>query len=311
MNGKARFAVLAASLLVGLGLASASTSPAAGQEEGTPTIKDAAAALYHGIYGDPVRLVDGRHEGEPFEEGGASRPMIGLIEQLQMEADLDGDGRAERLVFLWENSGGSGANMFLARLSEPGVAHAVFLGNRLQVRGVEVLDDSVAIQFLRAGGDDALCCPGELATQHWGAHGDGLGLVADEVEGRLSLAAIAGLWSWIPTPAMQEKGIAWARATITLQPNGALVGAAPCNRVTGALEFVPPNELRPSPLAATMRLCESPLFMAESYLVSRLQAVNGVGWNMGRLALSWNIADEYGYLLFGAGSPDAPGTSQP
>lgn len=57
----------------------------------TPRLEAVASVTYHGIYETPVRLVNGRFEGEPFAEGGVSRPMVQLIGNVLETGDLDGD----------------------------------------------------------------------------------------------------------------------------------------------------------------------------------------------------------------------------
>jgi heat shock protein HslJ len=288
--------VTLATLMPGPGVAVAQS--VARQEVQAVTAEDAAAARYFGIYDEAVTLVDGSYEGEPFVEGGASRPTVGLIDRLQFEADMDGDGVAERFVFLWETSGGSGTNMYLARVHPTGDAYAVFLGNRVHLRGVTPLDGEVLLALLRPGADDAMCCPGELALQLWRTEGLGLAQERDEIEGRLGLEALAGEWEWRPSAAMLRDQVAWAPATVLIQADGTVSGNAPCNYLSGVLEFEEPNFLRAAPIAATQRLCEAPTQAAEDYFLPRLQAVEGVGWNMGRLALYWTHEDQYGFLLF-------------
>ena len=286
--------------LIGLAPLAAPAPAAESAQQGTggPTAEDAAAARYFGIYDEPITLTAGAYEGEAFVEGGASRPMVGLIDRLQFIADMDGDGRGERVVFLWENSGGSGTNMYLARVHLDGEATAVFLGNRVHVRGVTPMDGELLLALLRPGEEDAMCCPGELALQLWAAEGRGLTLTNDETEGRLGLAALAGEWEWRPSAAMLRDDVPFYPATIRVEEDGSLSGDAPCNYLSGALVFEEPNVLRAAPIAATQRACEFPILAAEDYFLSRLQAVDGVGWNMGRLALSYTFEEEYGFLLF-------------
>ena len=73
-----------------------------------PTAFELAHATYSGIMDEPVTLTGGRWEGEPFVEGGASRPTVGLVDHFILTGDLDGDGLDEAVTFLWESSGGSG-----------------------------------------------------------------------------------------------------------------------------------------------------------------------------------------------------------
>ena len=45
-------------------------------------------AMYQGIYDEPVQLSDGRYEGKPFVEGGASRPTVTFVDELSASGDL-------------------------------------------------------------------------------------------------------------------------------------------------------------------------------------------------------------------------------
>ena len=53
-----------------------------------PSYQDLANATFTGIIGQPVQLVNGLWEGEPFAEGGASRPRVGLAEDFISPIDL-------------------------------------------------------------------------------------------------------------------------------------------------------------------------------------------------------------------------------
>ncbi|MEA3409673.1 MAG: hypothetical protein U9Q95_04925, partial [Candidatus Eisenbacteria bacterium] len=88
------------------------SAPVASME--APRYEAVANATYHGIYEAPVRLANGRFEGEPFVEGGVSRPTVQLIGGVFETGDLDGDGSEESVVLLVENSGGTGSFVYLA-----------------------------------------------------------------------------------------------------------------------------------------------------------------------------------------------------
>ena len=115
-------------------------SPAASQL----TADQMKNATYSGIYDEPVILVDGLYEGEPFVEGGAARPTVGLAPDFRRTGDLDGDGTEEAVVVLWESSGGSGTFNYVAvagrregQVVNLGTAE---LGDRVQVRAARVVD---------------------------------------------------------------------------------------------------------------------------------------------------------------------------
>ncbi|MCB0173146.1 MAG: LysM peptidoglycan-binding domain-containing protein, partial [Anaerolineae bacterium] len=85
------------------------STTAAPAETSVLTIDQLANATYTGIYDDQeVTLTDGQYEGEPFVEGGASRPTVNFNPNDVAFGDLNGDGVEDAAVLLSENSGGSG-----------------------------------------------------------------------------------------------------------------------------------------------------------------------------------------------------------
>lgn len=307
-------ALLAA--VVGVPAAQAAASAQAG-----PSAEDAAAATYTGIYDEAVTLTSGRYEGEPFAPDSASRPTVGLVEEMQLSTDLDGDGTPERLVMLWENSGGSGTNLFLAAVAADRTGRATYIGNRIQVEALAVEEDLVRMDVLRAGLDDAMCCPGELATLRWRLGPEGLEVASDEVRGRLGVAAIAGDWAlaferrdlmeWLPEFTEQaiylnaETGEPTTVASPEASPEvhltlaGSTIGGrSGCNRVSGTAEFEPPNGFRVGPLMLTRMACPDDIMRLENEFIARLQNVHSVGYLFGHLALRWSRDGEYGTLLF-------------
>ena len=53
-----------------------------------------ANVAIHGIDDQVIQLTDGTWEGEPFVEGGASRPRVGLVDDFVLSGDIDHDGIA-------------------------------------------------------------------------------------------------------------------------------------------------------------------------------------------------------------------------
>ena len=117
-----------------------------------PTLDELGNASYAGIYDEPVQLVDGRYEGEPFVEGGASRPTAGVAPELRLVGDLDGNGVDEAVVLLWTNSGGSGTFNYVAVAGRRGddVVNlgTAPLGDRVQVRAARVVEGTVELLSL-------------------------------------------------------------------------------------------------------------------------------------------------------------------
>jgi len=125
-------------------------------------------AEVQGIYQDPVQLTNGTYEGEPFVEGGASRPTVTFIEPHAI-GDLNGDGVDDAAVLLVENSGGSGSFVYLAAIlnqeGTPENAGTVLLGDRAQVQSLTIADGQISVTMVTHGPDDPMCCPTQEVQQ--------------------------------------------------------------------------------------------------------------------------------------------------
>ncbi|RLA31348.1 MAG: hypothetical protein DRR03_09755, partial [Gammaproteobacteria bacterium] len=141
-----------------------------------PALGAMANATYPGIMDAPVTLHDGKWEGKPYSEGGASRPRITLVSGFRVAGDLDGDGVPEAVVLLAASTGGSGTFSHLAAVSHAGAGVAVravaLLGDRVQVRYARIEDGELVIDTVEAGEEDAACCPGEKRQRRWRLVGD-------------------------------------------------------------------------------------------------------------------------------------------
>ncbi len=174
----------------------------------TQDVKWSLAALKNMSYSGlkaapvPVKLVDGRWEGAPYIDGGASRPSVHFVGDLYRIGRIADSTSNAAVVFLSESSGGSGTFVYLAVVEKRnGVlinTATAALGDRVQVRDVRIENGAIAVDVLQAGPQDAACCPGELATRHWRLNDTGIveSETADRT-GRLSLDVIA-VWSAAP-----------------------------------------------------------------------------------------------------------------
>jgi hypothetical protein len=135
---------------------------------------------YQGIYPEPVKLTDGKYEGEPFVEGGASRPMVTFVEPMAL-GDLDGDGVDDAAVLLVENSGGSGSFVYLAAIlnrgGKPENIATQLLGDRVQVQSLTIESGKIVVEALTHSPDDAMCCPTQESTQTYELQGNELVLI--------------------------------------------------------------------------------------------------------------------------------------
>ena len=138
---------------------------------------------YHGILEQPVTLTDGKFEGEPIIEGGASRPVVNLLSQPVSYGDLDNDGQPAAAVVLVSNSGGSGTFVYLA-LVQPrdGALENVatsFLGDRVQVKSLSIEGEHLVVTLLSHAPDDPACCPSQEEVRLFRLSGEQL-IAADD-----------------------------------------------------------------------------------------------------------------------------------
>ena len=161
-----------------------------------PNSEELANATYSGIEAAPVQLVDGLWQGEPFVEGGASAPRVGLVEDFLLTGDLNDDGLPETVALLWSSSGGSGTFDYIAVTgrTEEGVQNLATaeLGDRVKVRGGRISEGRIVLDVIQAGPEDAACCPTQLATRTWEMQTEGLIEAPTEITGTLSLAEVLG-----------------------------------------------------------------------------------------------------------------------
>ncbi len=143
-------------------------------------------AEYQGIYQEPIQLTDGTYEGEPFVEGGASRPTVTFIEPYAF-GDLNGDGVDDAVVLLVENSGGSGSFVYMAAVlnqgGKPENVDTVLLGDRAQVQSLTIADGQINVTMVTHGPDDPMCCPTQEAEQTYELQENKLVQTAGEVIG--------------------------------------------------------------------------------------------------------------------------------
>lgn len=142
------------------------------------TVERLSNATYEDVIEGPLTLTDGLFEGEPFEEGAASRPIVKLVPGAMATGDLNGDGSEEAVVVLAHNSGGSGVFMYLAVMRKNGgkldnVA-TIRLGDRVKVIAVDIDEGKVVAELVEHGPDDPMCCPTSNAYREWLLRGNEL-----------------------------------------------------------------------------------------------------------------------------------------
>lgn len=217
--------------------------------------QDLANATYQGIYEQPITLTNGIYEGEPFVEGGASRPTVTFVETPIAYGDLNGDGQDDAAVLLAENSGGSGTFVYLAAVvsqdGQPANVATTLLGDRVQVNALNIENNQVVVDMVQAGPDDPLCCPSQEVIKTYELQGDQLVETSSQevsgsaVEAETSTDVVGIIWNWeqfqdtaeqndivVPYPPSYQ---------LELLPDGNFRAKADCNLVSGTYTLDGPS----------------------------------------------------------------------
>jgi heat shock protein HslJ len=199
------------------------------------SVEDLGNATYHGIYDEPVTLTDGTFEGEPFEEGGASRPTVTLVDDPVGYGDVTGDGQTEAAVLLAESSGGSGTFIYLAVVTaeddQPVNLATTLLGDRVQVNSIQIEDNQIVLDMLQVGPDDPFCCPSQHVVLTYQVEGDQLVEISSQ---ELSLAG--PIWRWDQTVMNNDEIVVPddpASYTVQFTAEGGISVQADCNMING------------------------------------------------------------------------------
>lgn len=278
------------------------TPTASAAQVGPPTVEELQNATYVGIYDEPVQLVDGRSEGEPFVGGGASRPSAGLAPDFRLTHDLDGDGVDEAVVLLWASSGGSGTYNHVAVVGRRDGAvvnlGTAELGDRVQVRAAQVVDGAVVLDVVQAGPEDAACCPSQTATRTFALGADGLTEIATQVTGTLSLATLEGV-EWVlamfdhadPAPTEPEITLVFS--------DGRIAGRSGCNRYfAGVVHGDLPGDFTVGQIGATKMACAEEVMRLEQHYLANLAGATKFTFVNGRLVVTCRVGDEIHSMTF-------------
>lgn len=280
----------------------ASAPAASSNAAGAPTAEELANATYHGIYDQPVTLVGGSWEGDPFEPGAASRPAVGLVKHFWMGGDLGGDGAEEAVVLLWESSGGTGTNNYVAAMGrhdgEIVNLGTALMGDRVQLKEARITDGKVELDVVQTGPEDAACCPSQKATRVWALDSDGLAEVASEVRGTLSVEDLGGP-EWVLTHFNWDQPAPTEPEVTMVYEEGRLAGTSGCNRYTAGVEAgETAADLVLGPAAGTRMACPEEQMAVEDRFLEQFGGVSGFGFLAGKLGLSWSLEDASGVMLF-------------
>jgi heat shock protein HslJ len=275
-----------------------------------PTLDELKNATYSGFAEGPatVTLQDGMWTGQPSTPGAASRPIVEIAAGFRALGDLDADRLDEAVTVLTYRTGGSASFSYLAVMARQNGSvrniATVALGDRVQLRSVQISGGKLLVRAVRGGADDAACCPGELVEWEWTLNGGRLTSPGAIRSGRLSLAVLANtdwvLRAWdITEPAGREPEV-----TLSYD-SGHFSGMSGCNRYTaGVIEGKIPGELSVGLLAGTRMACPEMQASVESRFIEQLTGAQTFGFMLGRLAISYTRANGFhGTMLFDLKTP--------
>ena len=268
-------------------------------QQSAPTLEELKSATYTGLKGTPrsVTLAQGKWEDT------TNKVAVTIANNMRATGDLDGIPPDDAVVILSVNQGGSGVVSYLAVVSRRdgklvNIATAP-IGDRVQLRGMRVENKRIMTEVVQAGSDDAMCCPGELASRAWELTGSTL----DELPGsaptsRLSLAVLGHdpwvLRSWDfndPAPASPEVTLQWR--------DGRLSGKSGCNSYSApATPGAQAGDVKVGAMAGSRMMCADAAMKVERRFTDQLQKVTRYGFMLGQLALTYRVNDRVGVMLF-------------
>lgn len=271
------------------------------QSLAAPTLEELGNIPYVGIYDDPVQLVNGVYEGEPFVPGGVARPRVELLGDLFVTEDIDGDGTEDAFVLLSESSGGTGNILYLAAVTRPdGTPRnvgSVKIGDRVDVMALRVADGEAILDYVAAGPDEPACCPTLMVSARHGMSEGRFVQLSREEHGTLSVDQLAGTpWRLLrfdwdePVP----EGIG-----ITAGFRGDRIsGSAGCNDYFATVKAPTPYELSIGPVGATRMACSPPEMEAEGRFLEALGNAKQFSFVLGNLVIDYQVGERHSSLVF-------------
>jgi heat shock protein HslJ len=282
----------------------------AGEAQAGLTLDTLRNATYPSEWEDSgaITLTNGRYEGEPFVEGGATRLVVTLVSPLAF-GDLDGDGVDDAVVILVANPGGSGTFHTLEAVrnerGEPVHLASYSLGDRVRVRSLAIEGGQIALEMVTHGPDDPMCCPTQVVHNTYALEGGELvekgseviGTVEEPSEASLSPDLVGKMWYWqsyMDTADINNIMVDDpAKYTLIFLPDGTYWILADCNSGSGRY-IVDGNSLTLEPGPITLAAC-GPESLDAQYLAKLGDVVSFV-LDDGKLFL--NLKMDVGNMVF-------------
>lgn len=262
------------------------------------TVDELINATYSGIYEEPIALTEGLYEGEPFDEGGASRPIVQYMNNSEIYGDLNGDGVDDAAVFLVESGGGSGNFVYVAaqlnQNGQPVDAGAVWIEDRVQIISADIENGQINLEITAEGPGDAACCKTHKTSVSYALQ-DGLlvQLPGEQSMEKISADNLNGtIWTLLE---ISEDQPVLADTPITISfEDGQITGFAGCNNYSTSftLDSDNPFLMTIAPVISTQMACDEAILDQEIAYLTALNNSDMWGYDVGRLAFAYT--DEQG-----------------
>ncbi len=272
-----------------------------------PSLGELGNITFSGIYQEPIRLVNGVYEGEPFVPGGAARPRVELLTDLYVTGDIDGDGHEDAWVLLNESSGGTAQFLYLAAVTTTGSElrnlGTVGIGDRIDVMALQAFDGRARLDYVAAGPDEPACCPTLMISAAYGLKNGQVIELSREERGTLSLDGLMGM-PWRLTRFAWEEPVPEGLSITAAFEDDRISGSAGCNDYFAAVEAPTPYRLTIGPAGATRMACPPPQMEAEDRYLKALQGATQFSFVVGKLAISYEVNGDHGSLIFEGGDKE-------
>jgi heat shock protein HslJ len=239
---------------------------------------------YTGLF--PDKAVALKNGAGTYEGGGAVR----LLDQLIVQGDVNGDGKADAVVLLDDEASGSGHFIWIAAvldaMGKPTPTEAIMLGDRIGVKSVKIENGQVVADIVGQGTGDVACC-GTWNIQKVLALKDGkLAEQSSKEISKASLSDLNGTWRLVDLNSHTEPALPEVEVTLQIA-DGQLSGSAGCNNynatLTGSADD--PSAFKVGPIATTKKACPEPIMKQEADYLTRLGQAKAWKYDAGQLAL--------------------------
>ena len=170
---------------------------------------------------------------EPVGPGSATELIVKLTDQ---RAFGKLDGKEAGAVIVVTDPGGSGSFYDLALLVKKPQGwinqEVVFLGDRIKIHSLAVVNDKITVDMTNHGPADAMCCPTRHVVQRYALQENRLVKASEAVRGNVDPVLVDTVWRWQQTLYNNGRKVVPLNPdnyTLKLLPDGKVSIRADCN----------------------------------------------------------------------------------